>query len=164
VGGILGFFVAKDYERVSNLILSLATWARISIVLVVVVFVIFQSKIFPYNHENISNVFRPTVIAILFTCLLAVFIPKNSTIKFSEKNPLTYLGKISYGLYVYHVFVVVGLTKIFTHLNMPIDNWINLSLFLLGSFAFSVGFSSLSYHFFEQPFLRLRERIATKNS
>jgi len=162
IGGILGYFVAKNFEKVSNLILSIKLWIRILIVLSVILFVIFQSEIFPYNHKNLANIFRPTVIAIVFTFLLAVFIPKNSTIIIHEKNPLTYLGKISYGLYVYHVFVIVGLTKIFLHFKLFIDNWSNLSLFLIISFILSVIISSISYHFFEQPFLMLREKITSK--
>ncbi len=162
IGGILGYFVAKNFEKVAGFIDSIPFFIRVLTVLIVIAFVVFQSEIYPYHYPSVGNVFRPTVIAILFTCLIAVFIPKDSKLKFSDKNPLSYLGKISYGLYIYHAFVMVGLNKIFIHFNLPLVNWANLSLFMLISFISSVVISSLSYHYFEKPFLRLRERITIK--
>jgi peptidoglycan/LPS O-acetylase OafA/YrhL len=163
-GGLLGYFVVKDYQKTSNLIQSIPNWVKVIVITLVVLFVIFQSHVYPYHHPSISNAIRPTFIAIIFTSLLAVFIPKDSSIRFSNKNPLTYLGKISYGLYVYHVFVIVGLNKVFGYLNLEIDNWLNLSLYLLISMGISILISSLSYHYFEQPFLNLREKFTTKTT
>jgi peptidoglycan/LPS O-acetylase OafA/YrhL len=160
IGGILGYSVANNFKKVSKLISSIPYWIKGLVIIFAVVFVFFQSSIYPYNHPSISNVFRPTFIALLFTCLLAVFIPKDSKVRISSKNPLTYLGKISYGLYVYHIFIIVGLMKIFSHFNLILDNWSNLSLFLSTSFVLTIIISSLSYHYFEKPFLRLREKIA----
>jgi peptidoglycan/LPS O-acetylase OafA/YrhL len=60
---------------------------------------------------------------------------------------LVYLGRISYGLYVFHVW---GLRTV-EGLWWP---WRGL----LG-FAITLGVASLSYRIFEQPFLRLKERF-----
>ena len=66
--------------------------------------------------------------------------------------PLTYLGRISYGVYVYHLF-------------MPLLLWNCLGLYdTVGPVpglafallvAFSVAAGSLSWHFFERPLSRL---------
>jgi peptidoglycan/LPS O-acetylase OafA/YrhL len=78
--------------------------------------------------------------------------------------PLVYLGRISFGLYVFHItmywFVyhvwkdaIIGyLTRI--HL----EGWYVQIGFML-AFAMTVTIAAASYHFFERPFLRLKERF-----
>ncbi len=81
---------------------------------------------------------------------------------------LAYLGRISYGLYIFHslVFFLVfeKFGPILTHrlpqLRPPdsltdLRNAIGASLVLL----FSIGLAHLSYRYFELPFLRLKERF-----
>ena len=63
------------------------------------------------------------------------------------RTPFVYLGKISYGLYVYH----------------PISLWIAGALLERGGFAaallLTTGFAHFSYVYLEAPFLRLKERF-----
>lgn len=71
--------------------------------------------------------------------------------------PMCYLGKISYGLYLLHslaVWVVIELNKKgFVHFH---DNdW----RFFAGAVALSFAFASLSWHFFEAPLLKIKNRI-----
>jgi peptidoglycan/LPS O-acetylase OafA/YrhL len=66
-------------------------------------------------------------------------------------RPLVYLGRISYGLYVFHVPVLTvlepvwGLVRYFG--SFPL------------AFGLTVAVAALSYRFLEQPFLRLKERF-----
>lgn len=69
------------------------------------------------------------------------------------------LGRISYGLYVYHVFII--------HLTRRITARAGISdsrLLLMVDFAISlvlvVGVSYASYYLLERPFLRLKDRFA----
>ena len=66
-------------------------------------------------------------------------------------RPLVYLGRISYGLYVFHVPVLAG---------WPQHGW-ELPWFarLPVTFGLTVAIAALSYRFLEQPFLRLKERF-----
>jgi len=62
---------------------------------------------------------------------------------------LVYLGRISFGLYVFHVAAIVVVMT----LSLP---WlVRLPL----TFGFTLLAASLSYRFFELPFLRLKERF-----
>jgi peptidoglycan/LPS O-acetylase OafA/YrhL len=78
-----------------------------------------------------------------------------------ENRVADYLGRISYGLYMYHpltiALAVCALRPIIS------DNYrgglSNAALYIL-SFGLSVLVSSMSYHLFEQPFLRLKSRFA----
>jgi peptidoglycan/LPS O-acetylase OafA/YrhL len=67
---------------------------------------------------------------------------------------LVYLGRISYGLYVFHgVYLALG-----RHLLR--DSGLHLRhLWLPITFLFIVGTASLSYAFLEKPFLRLKHRF-----
>jgi peptidoglycan/LPS O-acetylase OafA/YrhL len=62
---------------------------------------------------------------------------------------LVYLGRISYGLYVFHFFFI-RLTA--QHLYTAFAP--------LVAFALTLGFAAASYRFLESPFLRLKQRFA----
>jgi peptidoglycan/LPS O-acetylase OafA/YrhL len=67
-------------------------------------------------------------------------------------GPLLYLGKISYGLYVFHVLLIqLSLNK-----SMPRIPF-GRSIF---AFGLTVALAALSYRFLERPFLRLKDRFA----
>lgn len=75
----------------------------------------------------------------------------------------TYLGRISYGLYVFHVFVIFVVNAYFSKVT-SISGAANY--FLRGSvaFGFTVLIASVSYRYFEAPFLRLKKRHQTIES
>ncbi len=64
---------------------------------------------------------------------------------------LEYLGKISYGIYMYHLFPIV----LFCHL-MPGAN--PYLVFVLDN-AITIGLAALSYKYFESYFLRLKRKF-----
>jgi peptidoglycan/LPS O-acetylase OafA/YrhL len=66
-----------------------------------------------------------------------------------------YLGKISYGLYVYHLPCLTVVSKIVVRL-MGHDS--PLAVFALG-LPLTIGIAAISYRYFESPFLRLKERF-----
>ena len=74
-------------------------------------------------------------------------------------NPLRYLGKISYGMYVFHFTIWIGLAAAMTRL-------LHLSLrsIMPGLYGLvlcvTILVSALSYEYFEKRFLRLKERLA----
>lgn len=63
--------------------------------------------------------------------------------------PLAALGKVSYGVYLVHVFVIIMLWR-FRAPWLPPIAWLRG----LCAFALSVGFATLSWLFFERPILR----------
>lgn len=74
-----------------------------------------------------------------------------------------YLGKISYGLYVSHLFA----SRIFFHFIQPSFHELNFTgpvaefMHLAITLAICILISHLSYKYFERPFLRLKDRFAT---
>ncbi|HRH35049.1 MAG TPA: acyltransferase, partial [Catalimonadaceae bacterium] len=77
-------------------------------------------------------------------------------------RPLDYLGKISYGLYMYHPMVMYLIFALFTNLKLPYS-WINLFVYL-GVISGTLLVSLCSYKFIELPLLRKKDKFATVKS
>jgi peptidoglycan/LPS O-acetylase OafA/YrhL len=69
---------------------------------------------------------------------------------------LLYLGRISYGLYVFHGLVLVSTRELGARaaaaLHLP-------GILMLAQLLITIGLASLSYEFFEKRFLRLKSRF-----
>lgn len=161
VSGLLGYFVAKNYEGVAAFVNKIPFYIRALYVAGVVLMIYFLAAIFEHD-VYVLNVLRYTITAIIFTGLLLVFIPADSKLRFSEKNVFTKLGKISYGLYVYHIVWVHVVYKFYRDYQIEVDTMRNYILFLMITFSLTVVTSYLSYKFFEMPFLKWREKIFKK--
>jgi peptidoglycan/LPS O-acetylase OafA/YrhL len=73
--------------------------------------------------------------------------------------PLVYLGRISYGIYVYHVFIIVLVSPLLVPYGMSEDhNAFGRIVILL---ALTLAVSSLSWHWLEQPFLAWKNALSS---
>ncbi|QDU79492.1 O-acetyltransferase OatA [Polystyrenella longa] len=73
-------------------------------------------------------------------------------------KPMTYLGKISYGLYVYHYHVHAALErKLFPRLGIELPESEIIKLLVYGGAATIVA--SLSWHFFEKPLNNMKRHF-----
>ena len=67
---------------------------------------------------------------------------------------LRYLGKISYGLYLYHVDIILKINNTFTE--MDIKN----SYFLFVTYLLATtGVATISWYLIEKPFLKLKNKF-----
>ncbi|HEX8440806.1 acyltransferase [Archangium sp.] len=71
-----------------------------------------------------------------------------------EWRPLAYLGKISYGLYVYHFGVIGILQTAARHVKTDVDL---VPLMAFPGLAISIVIAAASYRFIEQPALKLKD-------
>lgn len=75
-----------------------------------------------------------------------------------------YLGKISYGIYMFHLLVMFLLHDLFLQ-NLDFKHFSNFALllnailYILTSFVATVTVSWLSFKFFEQPFLKFKSKF-----
>lgn len=75
-------------------------------------------------------------------------------IRFLELSPLAYLGRISYGIYIYQgIFLSTGPYRAAGQ-TWPPEQWLGLPLLIL--------VAPLSYHFFEQPIMRFKRHFTPR--
>ncbi|MGB6192273.1 MAG: acyltransferase [Terracidiphilus sp.] len=111
----------------------------------------------PRSHYGLASIGEtfPELLLAGFSVLiiLTAFLGWNACRRFKR---MQYLGKISYGLYVYHIPCLLLLGKVSVRLmgrNNPL--WVDVI-----AFPMTVGLAVLSYRYFERPFLRIKERFA----
>lgn len=98
-----------------------------------------------------------TLIYLIAAALIASSLSStNLLFKITNLRPLRFLGKYSYGFYVYHVILRPILIKPWGELH---SHWaFRLSVCI--EFAIVLAVSVVSYHLLEAPFLRLKGRLA----
>ncbi|MES2774834.1 MAG: acyltransferase [Bacteroidota bacterium] len=130
-----------------------AKWIAVISILVVGIFV-FESL-----TENWDIVPLRTIVSIATVCLLTFILEhqhatKNLLIRFLNSPVLIFIGKISYGIYLYHNII----PAIF---NPLINKYLHLNItnFLLIDCSLLLVISWLSYRFIEKPFIALKKRL-----
>jgi peptidoglycan/LPS O-acetylase OafA/YrhL len=73
------------------------------------------------------------------------------------RGPLVYLGRISYGLYVFHALAIVLADKMVNYL--PHGQVVRGGMMI--TFLLTVISGALSYHFLGEPFLHMKQRFTT---
>ena len=88
---------------------------------------------------------------------LAVFGASQDGLPFMKHPWLVYLGKISYGLYAYHILALRASYYLFSNYHHSY----NLTFVELYALALTFSMAVLSYRWLEMPFLRLKEQKFT---
>jgi peptidoglycan/LPS O-acetylase OafA/YrhL len=100
-----------------------------------------------------------TLFAVLFGALLVFVLSlpaRHLLIRWLEWGPLRFVGKVSYGIYVFHWFVVVELTSRWTAFGFP-PGLGNQLAFLTAVLTISLLLATLSWYAYERRFLALKE-------
>ncbi len=114
-----------------------------------------------WNVNAGSNVvFGFTSLAVGFAGLLLLLLHGQPSIivKFFSLQPLRYIGRISYGIYLLHDGCISILNHLPLHrfLGAVADSWIFVVPLRV---ALAIGIAALSYRFFESPILRFKDRL-----
>ena len=94
--------------------------------------------------------------AIIVACLVGGAGPTTRPILCSR--PLTYIGKVSYGMYVLHPIVLLYVAQVVAYLGLL--NGVGYFVAITAYCAIVIGVAGLSFKFFEAPILRFKERFA----
>jgi len=97
-----------------------------------------------------------TLLNYFFAVIIYCVVREKMFVSFLEFKPLRYLGKISYGLYVYHFPIVFFAARI---RGLGIEEPLAKPLTALIALVATVLIASLSYFLMEKPLLSLKERF-----
>jgi peptidoglycan/LPS O-acetylase OafA/YrhL len=99
------------------------------------------------------------VLGICFGALIVSFTDPNLKTPFQAATQ--YLGRISYGIYMYHVLVLCMVLRLIQ--NVPsecISDFGRVVVIYAATLVGTIGVAALSYRFLESPILRLKRRFA----
>jgi peptidoglycan/LPS O-acetylase OafA/YrhL len=108
-----------------------------------------------FKFNNILGYFHYAFYAILFGILIINFACNKKRIFSMENSVFNYLGKISYGLYMFHSIVIVFSIKLCQLYNYE-NNFILYPLV----FVLIILLSSASYEFFEKRFIKMKVKYS----
>jgi peptidoglycan/LPS O-acetylase OafA/YrhL len=153
-GGILAYFIHKQevikaFFRVNDTDLKFLQWG-------LSVFVVVESCRYlfrPIYHEYLEERF---INAALSTALVLAAITRHSAINL-EFNFLKYLGKISFGIYVFH-FLAIRFVWLFLEKQHVSEKTLYLLLPILST-VLAIVFAALSYQFMEKWFLKQKDKF-----
>jgi peptidoglycan/LPS O-acetylase OafA/YrhL len=93
-----------------------------------------------------------------FFALIVYGVARKGFFRFAlEWRPLRYLGKISYGLYVYHYGMIAVVGAVFRKYDL--DYGLRSPQYLVVALAATVLLASLSFRFMEKPLIDLKDRF-----
>jgi peptidoglycan/LPS O-acetylase OafA/YrhL len=153
-GGILAYVFVFYKVQLNSLLLKIGKWKLKLCLLGLALLLIFHNQLIP-EPTKFSFIFKPSIIAAIFTLIICLFISADSGIVIKSKL-LNYLGVRSYGLYVFHIIAIHMLYQYYLLHHIKIDTSLSLIIFMLISFSITVLVAMFSYRYFEKPILRLR--------
>lgn len=144
IGGVMALLLFHNKIKILKILYSKAV--QMFNLALIIVLISFGVKIPFFNYE---------FYAILFSILILNLAGNPNNILKLENRPFNYLGKISYGIYMYHAVSIVISLKILQIIN--VDNFI---IQLITATSITAIFASLSYELFEKRFLSLKRKFS----
>jgi peptidoglycan/LPS O-acetylase OafA/YrhL len=144
LGALLSFFIHYQdcYDRTKRNFCNFGLW----ICLPVIIFFIVFKKI-----EIFETLIKPTILAVFYMWLINRAAEGFSGLigKVLELKHLVFIGKISYGLYLYHYFMNPLVSKTFLYFDL--SNKIPISLEIIIKFIVTFAIAILSWFLIERP-------------
>jgi peptidoglycan/LPS O-acetylase OafA/YrhL len=115
-------------------------------------------------ENNVWLAFTESIDEIFLAWLLAISIigVKGRYGELLSWSPLVYLGRISYGIYVYHVFIIILVSPLLSSYGLTETHAAFARLAVL--FSLTIALSSLSWHYLEQPFIAWKNDLTRRRA
>ena len=109
-----------------------------------------------FNFFGYQSIFSYSIVALGSTLLIWSVINPNK-LKSKYYEPLIYLGRISYGLYVVHMLSLTLADYVIDYIGVSSSLWVIWRLLM--STIISIIIASISYSLIKKPFLKLKKRF-----
>ena len=156
VGALLArmsFYRTAFFERMVNV----PRWMIVLVYTALICCLVFYRSIF---MDYAAVVFERLIFSLLFGfAILEQVFAKNSFFKSGNSRVLIYLGKISYGLYIFHGIVIAFFSKLAAQYHWDGNKWSVLLVNPLIILLLTILFSVVSYELFEKRILKLKQRF-----
>lgn len=143
----------------------LRQWSGLGVVLLIVTYAGLRTLLpFYRNADQLPfNIFGYSLIAAIFFCAVGhvLLIPEGWISSMLSARPIVYIGRISYGLYLYETIVLTMLKKAF-HLPFGAPNLPALYWLLPVDLLITAAVAGLSFRFVETPILAWGNRLAIR--
>lgn len=149
IGGIGAYLVYFHKEKLSGWVFSLPVR---SIVFAITIALLYYGV----TIRGVHNLLYSTLF-----CYLILYISVLNKIKLPSF--FSYLGTISYGIYMYHPLIIPGIFILLKKQLPAFENNFAFNMYAYSStIVLTLLISALSFHFFESPFLKLKNRFSRK--
>ena len=121
---------------------------------------IFNLVVFPFVYDSypFDLLDRPILWLFMAFVIIGQCLPIKSFLPMGNLNLFRYLGKISYGMYIFHGIFILLIMRI--PYQFEAGGIYHLLLRPALIFGLTILSASISFRYFEQPFLRLKSRLS----
>ncbi|HEY5592770.1 MAG TPA: acyltransferase [Paludibacter sp.] len=163
IGGLGAYMIFHRKKSLSNMLLY-KKYIQFIIYPVLIIYLIFQTNI---NNIIWLSVFSTPIISGLLVdflflyLIIGVSLIDNNIFKFRQKF-LSYLGEISYGIYMYHLIIIFAIIQFLKKYLIGLDPILSTILFYSIITLSVILVASVSKIVFENYFLNLKKKVDKK--
>jgi peptidoglycan/LPS O-acetylase OafA/YrhL len=153
-GAVLAYLAKQQKFELIRKLSTAAGWISIPAYAV-----IYASEAFKIAMPDFVSSLRFCVYPLLGFWLVerATFAPSWRVGRLLEFAPFVYVGRISYGIYAYHMLMYGAASMLLLYLGYPQDAFKGTRQLIL--MLLTLAFAAASWHFFEAPINRLKNRF-----
>ena len=153
-GAVPAYLIIAMPDKINRIVNNVKLSLKILFIILLITSVIIASQ---YAGNDWVFIWLTTILGGIFSVLIILLLPEKNDLKISDKNILSRLGAYTYGLYLYHISVLLLLVQIYLKLGWPLNRPLNAISFTIIALLLSILCSILSYHLFEKHFLKLKK-------
>jgi len=160
IGGLGAYFIFHRKNSLSEMLLYKLP-VQLIIYSLLIIYLIFHSNI---DHPVWNFIFKTPILSGLFVdflflyLIVGVSLIDNNIFKFRNKL-LSYLGEISYGIYMYHLIIIFAIIQFLKKYLIGLDPVLSTLLFYSIVIVSVISVASVSKIVFENYFLNLKKKV-----
>lgn len=157
--GAMGAWLINERSKFKSLIENLRKYQIAIIYILFAVIFLFRKELL-MSISTIRIFEREFIAIIILLIILEQCFAKNSLFKMKNLKLISNLGTITYGLYCLHFIGILITINITRMLGINTQLWQVICIDMPASLIITILIAKFSYHIYEKPFLRLKERFA----